>query len=227
LEITLDFVRRAGIRVSGQAPGTLRIEGGQAYGRSAYTIDGDWSGAAFLLVAGALAGEVTVRGLDPASLQPDRAVCEALERCGAEVEISGGRVRSRRRDLRAFAMDLSVAPDLFPPLVALASWSEGTTRLDGVDRLRHKESDRAAALQSEFGLLGAEIRLEGNAMLVRGGGLRGGTVVPHGDHRIAMALAVAGLRADADVVIEEAECVAKSYPRFFEDLATAGGRIHE
>jgi 3-phosphoshikimate 1-carboxyvinyltransferase len=227
VELTLDFLRRAGIRISGEAPGVLRIPGGQAYTRTSYAIEGDWSGAAFLLVAGALAGEVTVRGLDPSSLQADRAVCDALERSGAGVTIMPSAVSVCRGDLQAFEMDLADAPDLFPPLVALAASCQGTTRLHGVGRLRHKESDRAAALREEFGRLGADIRLEGPALVVRGGTLRGGTVGPHGDHRIAMALAVAGLRSGGEVVIEDAGCVGKSYPRFFEDLAAVGGRIHE
>jgi 3-phosphoshikimate 1-carboxyvinyltransferase len=227
VEMTLEFLGRAGIEVSGGVPGVLRIPGGQSYAPTHYAVEGDWSGAAFLLVAGALAGEITVRGLDVRSLQADRAVCEALERCGADLTVADSGVSSRRRDLRAFAMDLADAPDLFPPLTALACFCEGTTRLEGVDRLRHKESDRAAALERELGRLGADLRVEGNALVVRGGPLGGGTASSRGDHRIAMALAVAGLRAGADVVVEDAQCVDKSYPRFFEDLAAVGGRIHE
>jgi len=227
VEMTLEFLGRAGIDVSGGVPGILRIPGRQSYAPTDYAVEGDWSGAAFLLVAGALAGEVTVCGLDIRSLQADRTVCEALERCGAGLTVGDAGVSSRRRDLRAFAMDLADAPDLFPPLTALACFCEGETRLDGVDRLRHKESDRAAALEQEFGRLGADLRIEGNALVVRGGPLGGGTASSRGDHRMAMALAVAGLRAGADVAVEDARCVDKSYPRFFEDLAAVGGRIHE
>jgi 3-phosphoshikimate 1-carboxyvinyltransferase len=227
VEMTLDLIRRAGVEIEGEAPGVFRIRGGQAYGNATYTVEGDWSGAAFLLVAGALAGKVRLFGLNPESLQADRGVCEALERSGAGVTVTGSTVEARSRDLRAFAMDLTDSPDLFPPLAALACFCPGTTRLEGIDRLRHKESDRAAVLQAEFGRLGADIRLEGNTMAVRGGPLAGGTADPRGDHRMAMALAVAGLRAGKEVVIEEAECVDKSYPRFFEDLAAVGGRIHE
>jgi len=227
IEMTLDLIRRAGVEIEGEAPGVFRIRGGQAYGNATYTVEGDWSGAAFLLVAGALAGKVRLFGLNPESLQADRGVCEALERSGAGVTVTGSTVEARSRDLRAFAIDLTDSPDLFPPLAALACFCPGTTRLEGIDRLRHKESDRAAVLQAEFGRLGADIRLEGNTMAVRGGPLAGGTADPRGDHRMAMALAVAGLRAGKEVVIEEAECVDKSYPRFFEDLAAVGGRIHE
>jgi 3-phosphoshikimate 1-carboxyvinyltransferase len=227
IDVTLDFLSRAAVEVEGEAPGILRVRGGQAYKSGTYTVEGDWSGAAFLLVAGALAGEVRVLGLDPASLQADRAILQALERCGAEVSVTGPEIMARRRDLRAFDMDLAGSPDLFPPLVALACFCRGTTRLAGAGRLRHKESDRASALMIEFGRLGAEVLLEGDTMAIRGGALEGGVADPHGDHRVAMALAVAALRAEKEVVIEDAGCVDKSYPRFFEDLGAVGGRIHE
>lgn len=226
-ELTLDFLGRAGISVVGRLPGVLRIAGGQSYIRDEYTVEGDWSGAAFFLVAGAIAGSVTVRGLAPLTAQADRAVLEALARCGAEVETGDTAVTAKRRDLRGFEMDLDGTPDLFPPLAVLALFCEGTTRLAGADRLRHKESDRAAALEEELGRLGASVRREGGTLVVRGGPLRGGTASARGDHRMAMALAVAGLRAAGEVVIEGAECAGKSYPRFFEDLAAVGGRIHE
>jgi 3-phosphoshikimate 1-carboxyvinyltransferase len=226
-EMTLDFIGRAGIAIEGRLPGVLRIAGGQSYRRTGYAVEGDWSGAAFLLVAGAIAGGVTVRGLDAGSRQADRAVCEALERSGAEVSIGGSFVTVRRRDLRAFAMDLEGRPDLFPPLAALACFCAGTTRLEGAGRLRHKESDRAAALEEELGRLGAAIRIEGDTLAVTGGPLRGGPAASRGDHRVAMALAVAGLGAESEVAVEGAECVEKSYPRFFEDLAAIGGKIHE
>jgi 3-phosphoshikimate 1-carboxyvinyltransferase len=124
-------------------------------------------------------------------------------------------------------MDLEGSPDLFPPLAVLACSCAGTTRLDGVGRLRHKETDRAAALEEELGRLGAAIRIEGDVLVIAGGPLRGGPAASRGDHRIAMALAVAGLGAGGEVAVEDAQCVDKSYPRFFEDLAAVGGRIHE
>jgi len=226
-ELTLDFLGRAGIVIEGRLPGVLRIAGGQSYLRTEYVVEGDWSGAAFLLVAGAIAGSITVRGLDPASRQADRAVLDALGRSGAEVSQDASSVTVRRRDLRAFDMDLAGSPDLFPPLAALACHCEGTTRLAGAGRLRHKESDRAAALEQELGRLAAAVRVQGDILAVTGGPLHGGTASARGDHRIAMALAVAGLAASGEVGIEGAECVGKSYPRFFEDLAALGGRIHE
>jgi 3-phosphoshikimate 1-carboxyvinyltransferase len=122
---------------------------------------------------------------------------------------------------------MSALPDMVPTLAALALFAKGKTVIRNVAHLRHKESDRAAALRSELGRLGADIRIEGDSLLVRGTPLHGGTVSSRGDHRIAMALAVAALRAGAEVAIDGAGCVGKSYPGFFEDLAAVGGRIHE
>ena len=121
--------------------------------------------------------------------------------------------------------DATACPDLFPPLVALALACEGMTSLRGAERLRGKESDRAAALSEEFSKLGARIEVEGDLMRVfgvgcaKGGVLAGGSVASRGDHRIAMAAAVASLCCEAPVEIEGSECVAKSWPSFFEDLA--------
>ncbi|MDX1409524.1 MAG: hypothetical protein R3330_15360, partial [Saprospiraceae bacterium] len=124
--------------------------------------------------------------------------------------------------LRAIEMDVQDAPDLFPPLVALCAYCPGTSVLHGVSRLTHKESDRYETLRREFGALGIDIRKEGDAMVVHGGQPGSGTVRSHGDHRIAMALATAALGAAGPVTIRDADCVAKSFPDFFERLTDLG-----
>jgi 3-phosphoshikimate 1-carboxyvinyltransferase len=194
------------------------VDGGQTYHPCQYTVEGDWSGASFLLVAGATAGQVTVTGLDLLSSQADKAILEVLHAVGSEVETGGDRVSVRLRDLAPFRFDATACPDLFPPLVALASNCRGKSVIHGVDRLAYKESDRAAALVSEFEKLGITVTTEGDRMEVYGGDISGGVVKSHNDHRIAMACAVAGLRAQAEVIIEGPRCVAKSYPDFFDDL---------
>jgi len=129
--------------------------------------------------------------------------------------------------LRAFQFDATDCPDLFPPLVALAAYCKGVTTIRGVSRLAHKESDRALTLQEEFGKLGVTIELHGDRMRVLGGmGLRGATVHSRHDHRIAMACAVAGLRADGDVLIEDAEAINKSYPDFYMHLQRLGADVN-
>jgi 3-phosphoshikimate 1-carboxyvinyltransferase len=228
VDLTIDTMRAFGVRAE-RDPAYRRfsIPGRQSYRPADFTVEGDWSGAAFLLVAGAIAAKsrpVEVAGLDTRSHQPDRAILEALRQAGAEVETvratgAEGRVSASRHFLAAFSFDATDCPDLFPPLACLALACEGETRIKGVGRLRGKESDRAAALSEELGRLGARIAVEGDEMLVRGGPLRPGTVDSRGDHRIAMAAAVASLLAGGPVSIEGAECVAKSWPSFYEDLA--------
>jgi 3-phosphoshikimate 1-carboxyvinyltransferase len=201
----------------------FRIRGGQSYRPVALAVEGDWSGAAFLLVAGALAGEVLVDGLEPASSQADRAILEALAAAGAQVEWQGPSLRVARGELNAFDFDATDCPDLFPPLAALACHARGTSRISGAARLGHKESDRGAALVSELSALGARLQVRDGVMEITGGPLAGGTVDPHNDHRMAMACAVAGLDSRYGVKMEGEACVAKSYPEFFQALESIRG----
>lgn len=194
-----------------------------------YTVEGDWSGGAFLLVAGAIAGPVVVKGLDTRSTQADKAILDALRNSGADITMGEevlGIGPSPWGALRAFQFDATDCPDLFPPLVALASYCDGTTTLRGVSRLAHKESNRGLTLQEEFGKMGVVIELQGDTMSVRGGkGLTGAVVHSRHDHRIAMACAVAGLRANGPVIIEEAQAIDKSYPDFYEHLQSLGASV--
>jgi 3-phosphoshikimate 1-carboxyvinyltransferase len=196
-----------------------------------YTVEGDWSGGAFLLVAAAIAGGATIRGLDPDSTQADKAILRALRDAGVslsvgESEISIGSDNSKL--LKAFHFDATDCPDLFPPLAALASVCHGSSFIKGVGRLAHKESDRARTLQEEFGKLGIEILIHDDTMGIHGSAmLKAARVHSRHDHRIAMATAVAALRADGPVMIEKAEAINKSYPAFFDDLAKLGASVHE
>jgi 3-phosphoshikimate 1-carboxyvinyltransferase len=190
--------------------------GGQ---RCEYSVEGDWSGGAFLLVAGALAGPITVRGLDVRSTQADKAILNALRDSGALLKEEGEDIIVGPGALKGFRFDATDCPDLFPPLVALASYCAGETEIRGVNRLAHKESNRGLTLQEEFGKMGVVISLDGDGMIVHGGGVVKGAVVhSRHDHRIAMACAVAALRASGPVTIEAAEAVGKSYPDFYRDL---------
>ena len=187
-----------------------------------YTVEGDWSGAAFLLVAGAIAGTITVKGLDVFSTQGDKAILQALMDCGTNISVEEKQImiNSPLGDGgKAFHFNATDCPDLFPPLVALAVYCKGTTVIEGVNRLQHKESNRAFTLQEEFKKMGVEIKLQDNLMMIEGGkGLHGATVHSHHDHRIAMACTVAALKANGKTIIAEAEAVNKSYPGFYEDL---------
>jgi len=191
-----------------------------------YLVEGDWSGAAFLLVAGAIAGQIAIKGLNVFSSQADKAILRALTMSEAVVSIAEDQIVIGPGKLKAFHFDATDCPDLFPPLVALASFCEGTTVIEGVSRLAHKESNRGLTLQEEFGKMGIEITLQDDLMLVKGGtGLKAATVHSHHDHRIAMACAVAALRAEGETTIEEAEAINKSYPTFYSDLKKLGAVV--
>ncbi len=193
-----------------------------------YTVEGDWSGAAFLLVAGAIAGSINVIGLDMSSSQADKAVMEALMSANASIAIESKGVKVHKSDLIAFEFDATDCPDLFPPLVALAANCKGTSKIAGVSRLMHKESNRAISLQQEFGKMGVKIILDDDVMKIEGVSEIKGTIVhSHNDHRIAMACAVIGLIANGETEIEKAEAINKSYPEFFNDLKKLGADVEQ
>ncbi len=191
-----------------------------------YQVEGDWSGAAFLLVAGAIGGDIAVTGLDPFSTQADKAVLLAMQSAGVIMSIMSNKIEVKKSRLKAFHFDATECPDLFPPLVALASVCEGKTVISGASRLTHKESNRALTLQEEFGKLGVQIDLQDDLMIIEGvKTLKQASTHSRHDHRIAMACAVAALRADGPVIIEEAEAINKSYPDFYEDIRSLGAEI--
>jgi 3-phosphoshikimate 1-carboxyvinyltransferase len=194
--------------------------------KMAYTVEGDWSGAAFLLVAGAIAGGIVIKGLDVFSTQADKAVLQALIDSGCSISIQAEQIEIAPLPLKAFHFNATDCPDLFPPLVALAACCEGTTVIEGVERLAHKESNRALTLQEEFAKLGIAIDLQDNLMLIKGGtGILTASVHSRHDHRIAMACAVAGLKANGPVEIADADAINKSYPNFYEHMQALGANI--
>jgi len=227
LHMTAQFLENRDIKISNSDNREIFIKGNQSYHSFAYKVEGDWSSASFLLVAGAVGGEVEVSGLDLKSLQADREILQALDKSGAEIIVDNSWMKVRKRRLESFEFDCTDCPDLFPPLVALACHCRGMSRIQGVERLRYKESNRARSLIEEFTRLGADIRLKGDSLEIECSGLKGGKVDAHNDHRIAMALALASINASGDIFIEGSECVAKSYPDFFDDFARIGGRVDE
>lgn len=219
LAMTIDTTRRFGIETLHEGYSAFRIPARQRYHPADIEIESDWSAAAMMLTAGALAGEVQIENLSTLSLQADKAICTALERAGAQTIVEDNAISVCRGPLKAFRFDATDCPDLFPALAALAAAAEGVSEITGARRLRHKESDRAATLREEYSKLGVEIDLSReNVMRIRGGSIGGGRVSARGDHRIAMSLALAALRAEGPVTIEWAQSVGKSYPSFFDDL---------
>ena len=190
-------------------------------------MEGDWSGAAFWLAAGALSDRgVTCRGLNTDSAQGDRAIAPLLRRFGAEVTENGEAVAVRRGSLRGIEIDASDIPDLVPALAVVAANAEGKTRIAHIRRLRLKESDRVESVLALIHSLGGKAEASEDEMVIHGtGGLRGGTADAFRDHRIAMAAAVAAGTAREPVTIIGAECVGKSYPGFFEQYEALEGRV--
>jgi 3-phosphoshikimate 1-carboxyvinyltransferase len=224
--LTLGLLEEFGIKVENDFYRSFIIPGNQSYRPHEYTVEGDWSGAAFLLVAGATAGRVTVDGLNPHSLQADRAILKALDDAGAAMITGPGAITCSFSGLRAFSIDATDSPDLFPPLAALAARCEGVSRIKGVGRLKHKESDRAEAIAGVLEAMKISVNISGDEMLITGGSVQGAVVSSHNDHRIAMMAAVLAAGAAAPVTITGAEAVAKSYPGFYDDLVSLGARIY-
>lgn len=198
---------------------TYAISGGQRFDLPDSRVEGDWSGAAAFLCIGALSREgVRVTGLDMDSAQGDRAVLDLLRRFGAGVEATADAVTVRRGSLLGGVIDAGDTPDLVPVLAALASVAGGETRIVNAARLRGKESDRLRTTAALLTALGADIRETADGLVLRGKPmLRGGVADAANDHRIAMAAAVAACLCQNDVTLQGAECVAKSYPAFWED----------
>lgn len=227
IDMTLKVLDSCGIRVRQDSPGRILIQGNQTYNPPGFTVEGDWSGAAFLLVAAATAGHIWMKGLDIHSCQPDRKICQVLQDVGSTVRLEPDAVYVQKGMLHSFDVDVTDCPDLVPPLAALACSCHGKSILRGAERLRYKESDRLTAIQQELAKLGIETRILNDTLEIQGGQISGGTVDSHLDHRIAMALAVLAVHAESPLTIENADCVNKSYPGFFEDLGSIGGTIDE
>ena len=221
VDMTIDLAARFGVAIEHNNYEQFYIAGGQHYTPCTYNIEGDWSGASCLLVAGATAGSITIRNLNHISLQADLAIIEALARAGAEIITTNSSVTVHGGPLHAIEFDATDCPDLFPALAALAASCEGTSVLTGTQRLTYKESNRAETIAEVFGRLGIGVDLsEENTMRITGGPVSSAVVDSHNDHRIAMAAAVAALSSDDSVVIEGANAADKSYPNFWNDLDT-------
>lgn len=219
IAMTENVLSQSGVRFCKTVSG-YDISGGQSCSLpDTVEVEGDYSSAAFFLCMGALSrGGITVSGLRTDSAQGDRAVLDILHTMGAAVEETPAGITVRRGVLHGTAIDAAPVPDLIPALCALAAAAEGETQVVNAARLRLKESDRLATTAAMLASLGANVKELPEGLVVRGGGLRGGTVSAQNDHRIAMAAAVAACACKDTVTVEGWECTNKSYPRFREDF---------
>lgn len=221
VNMTLQVMDAFGVQAAFLDGLTLHVPGNQLFTAPAapFLVEGDDSQAAFFLTLDAILGDVSVAGLSPRSIQGDRVMGEILARCG---HVPG----QPPRPLAPFVADLGDCPDLGPILMTLGLFCQGESRLLNAGRLRLKESDRGTAMAQELSKLGGQASLAGDEIRIRQSRLRPGPALSsHGDHRIAMALAVAALGARIPVEIQGAEAVEKSYPDFWKDLAAIGARV--
>ena len=244
--ITLEVLKKFGIKIGNDMLGgpdflasdgdwslctemVFKVKGGQKYKAADIDLEGDWSAAANFLVAGAIFGKAELQGLDTTSLQADLSIMDILMDAGASLsQLDGdrGNITVQRAPLKAFRVDASNCPDLFPIISVLAAFCQGTSRLAGVGRLANKESDRARAILEMLTQMGVQACVEGDEMVIEGHSLaqrlldncllKGGLYTSHHDHRMVMALKVASLGADGPISIDDEQCVAKSFPQFHE-----------
>jgi len=225
VSLTIEVMKRHGVVVeTNYDMSFLRVSPHQQYRPAEYTIPGDYSSAAFMMSAAAVTeSKIHVLGLPNDEADPDSAILRILRQMGAEISFPSGKLSVEGHPLRGAEVNIRDCPDLGPVIAVLGTRANGETVITGAERLRYKESDRLAAIASELGILGANVKETHRGLLVSGPCiLTGGSVDSHGDHRIAMALAVAALFASGTVTIRNAQCVSKSYPRFFDDLRLLG-----
>lgn len=227
VDMTMDTLKKFSIEVD-DVDGSYLIKGRQKYMNSDVMVEGDFSQAAFFLCSGVLGGDITVSGVNYNSLQPDKAIIDIIKAAGGKIDIISDGITARESELKGNEIDASNCPDLVPILAVMGAVSNGTTVIKGAKRLKIKESDRLKAISTELNKLGAYITQTDDGLIIKGvSKLSGGVVDSWGDHRIAMALAVASIKCSEPLVIQNSSVVKKSYPGFFEDFIMLGGKIYE
>ncbi len=196
----------------------------QEYRPTQYRVEGDWSSASYLLALGALSGAVEIENLNPESLQGDKAILAFLKDMGASVTVGENSVTVRKSRLKAIEANLSDCIDLLPTMAVLAAVAEGTSEFTGIERARLKESNRVAALREGLEGMGVKVKEKRNRLSITGSPLKGSIIDSKGDHRIAMAFSLLGSLVGG-AIIEGAECVAKTYPEFWDTLKSIGGKV--
>lgn len=221
IDMTLDVLSSFGAKISALPDGYVSEPCVLTPSSEKTEVEGDWSNAAFMLVAGVLAGDVTVTGLNPESSQKDRLVADILKAMGGDIEIVGNSVRARKSALYAVVTDVTDTPDLAPVLSVAMAAAKGTSVMTGVSRLRQKESDRLSAVTENLAAMGIRSETDGDTLTIHGGTLKPFSAKGYNDHRMVMSASVAALVCGGE--IDDGAPVAKSYPRFFEDLKALGG----
>ena len=226
IAMTIRTMKQFGVNIDTTENG-WHIKGGQTYKSCNYTTDGDWSQAAFFMVLGAIGGKVTVKGVAKDSTQGDKKCAEILAEFGAKVTQRDNEVTVEKGDLKAITIDASQIPDLVPVLSVCAAFAEGTTKIINAERLRIKECDRLKATAELLNNLGGKVKELSDGLEITGvSSLKGGNVNGYNDHRIVMSAAVCAARSDEDITATFAMSINKSYPDFYIDYNSIGGKAN-
>jgi 3-phosphoshikimate 1-carboxyvinyltransferase len=223
IDLTLDVLKDFGVRVRHEDYNTFYINGNQMMSPQKNSIEGDWSGASNHLVGAAISGEITMKGLSIVSSQADKCILEVLADFGAIVEVNEREISVKQNEKRPFVFDVTQCPDLFPPLAILACAAVGTSEIKGLHRLVNKESNRELSIVKMLNVLGVNYKIVSDSIFIEGkGSVNGGTIATYNDHRISMAGAIAACITTSEIIIDNVDCVAKSYPNFHNDLNELG-----
>ena len=228
INLTLDALKKYGIEIINKNHKRYIIKGNQKYKNIETSVEGDYSQGAFWLVAGALSENIKSIGLGFGSIQGDQKIVDILKEMNVNLKISENKIISMESKTRGTIIDGSDCPDIIPILTVLASVSEGVTKIINSERLRYKECDRLTAIATELNKIGADIQELSDGLIINGKkSLKGGEVSCWNDHRIAMSLAIASIKCSEKLILRGTECVEKSYPEFWKDFVSLGGKVEE
>lgn len=228
VDLTLDMMSKFGIEIENKEYKEFHIKGNQRYKAKNITVEGDFSQAAFWLVCGIIGEEIRSDSLNLKSLQGDMAIVDLIKQMRGNLAEEGTSITTSASDTEGIVIDASQCPDIVPILTVLATFTKGETRIINAARLRIKESDRLKAISTELNKLGADVKELEDGLVINGvEKLKGGTVDSWNDHRIAMSLAIASMRCEGEVSITNSDAVNKSYPHFWEDFKSVGGKIED
>lgn len=225
VNMTIDIMEKFGAVVEKTENGYF-VKGNQKYKKCDYNVEGDWSQAIFFLVGGAISGDVTLTGLDLDSTQGDKAALDVLKTFGAEIEAKENYIYVKKSELKGLELDVSHIPDLVPAVAVAAAYAQGKTVIKGGERLRMKESDRINSVVSNLLKMGVNAKETPDGMIIEGGVPKGAALEGYNDHRIVMAFSVAALKAKGETTITDALSVYKSYPNFYDDYNSLGGKAY-
>lgn len=225
VDMTVNVLADYGVEIKETDSGYF-VKGNQHYCVRDYTVEGDWSHAAFFMSAAAIGGRITLKGLDMHSAQGDKAVCDVMRLFGAEVAADENGVTCAHRELRGIDIDCDDIPDMVPAIAVTAAYAKGKTVIRGAQRLRFKESDRIEAIVSNLKKMGVGVTETADGMIIEPARVSGAALKGYNDHRIVMAFSVAASFANGGTTIDDAQSVNKTYPSFFDDFKQLGGKAN-